>query len=397
MRRSATTTLEDVAREAGVSAMTASVVLNGSKSSARVSAGTRARVLEVAVRLRYRRNALALGLSRSRIDTLGVVASIKGGELNLYFLEVLNGILEAAAERGQSTKVFSMIDWNTEEDRLLQFCDGRIDGLILIGPVLTPEFIRTLLHTIPFVSIHSDKTLPDTYNLDVDNEEGAYAIVRYLIDQGHRRIAHFSGDYSSGAQQRLAGYRNALQDAGIPYDERLVVPGWYSIWSGRHLMETWLQERTYLPTAIFCASDAMAFGCMETLAERGIRVPEDLSIVGFDDTLMARTTTPRLTTVRQPFYEMGRRAVELLLLQINEEAGARDIVQEPPHSGAKQEGVTAGNGEEVRNQEREQTTSLEETSAFSQASGAQGHTEFFPVTLVVRDSVGPPTDCDLLS
>jgi LacI family transcriptional regulator len=319
MRRSTTTTLDDVAREAGVSAMTASVVLNGSNSSARVSAGTRARVLEVAARLHYRRNALALGLSRSRIDTLGVVSSIRGGELNLYFLEVLNGILEAAAERGQTTKVFSMIDWHTEEARLLQFCDGRIDGLILIGPILTPEFITTLQHAIPFVSIHSNQTMPRTYNLDVDNEEGAYAIVRYLIDKGHRRIAHFPGS-NTGAQQRLKGYRRALEDSGIPYDERLVVPGSYSIWSGRHRMEIWLQERTYLPTAIFCASDAIAFGCMEVLAERSIQVPEDISIVGFDDTLMARTTIPRLTTMRQPFFQMGRRAVELLLMQINEES-----------------------------------------------------------------------------
>jgi LacI family transcriptional regulator len=350
MRRSNLPTLQDVAREAGVSAMTVSVVLNGARSATRVSDATRTRIMEAAARLRYRPNAAARGLQRRRMDTLGLVAVVDGGELNLYFLEVLNGILEAAAKRGQNTTVFSVPQWEGSEERILEFADGRVDGLLFIGPLLTPEFSHTLHMRLPFVALHGDGIPPEMYNITVDDEGGAYAITRYLIERGHRHIAHLTGSLElSGAQKRVVGYRRALTEAGIPVDESLILPGGFWSGSGRERAEALLTppQAATLPTALFCANDGIASGCMEVLAAHGLRVPDDISVVGFDDALNARMTSPPLTTVRQPFRDMGHHAVDLLLSQL----------------------APAPEGD---------------------MSGARLHSEVFNVELVIRGSVGPP-------
>lgn len=355
MRRSNAPTLQDVAREAGVSAMTVSVVLNGATSSARVSEATRARILEAAAKLQYRRNAVAHGLSRSRMNALGVVATVEGGDPNLYFLEVLNGILAAAKEFRQNTTVFSLSNWEKEKRRIFQSCDGRVDGMILIAPLLSAETAREFPFHTPFVTIHSNLPLPHSCNLDVDNEGGAYAVVRFLIEQGHRHILHFAGDMAqAGVRQRCAGFLRALEEAGIPCGDESIVPGHYVVRSGKDRMEALLSRcsESDLPTAIFCASDAIAYGCLEALSATRLRVPEDISLAGFDDILTARMTRPPLTTVRQPFRRMGSRAVERLLEQIRAEEEMPPVAED--------------------------------------AQLRESFTEVFPVELVIRESVGPP-------
>jgi len=337
MKRSNAPTLQDIANEAGVTAMTVSVVLNGSRSATRVSVATRARIQEVADRLRYRPNAVARGLSRSRMDTLGVVAIIDIGDVNLYFLELLNGILEECAIKGQNTTVFAMKDW-TDENRVLRFCDGRVDGVIFISPALTPSFGASLQERTPFVTIHSNSVIPNTTNLDIDNEAAAHDMVQYLIGQGHRRIMHVSGGTeAAGARQRTDGYKRALAEAGLPFDEALLVHSHYTQIAGRDSFKNALTERRFevFPTAIFCANDAIALGCMEVLAEYGLNVPEDISVAGFDDTLLARMAVPKLTTVRQPFRKIGIRAVDLLLEHTSPKNDAYTVVA-PQHSDTAQ-------------------------------------------------------------
>jgi len=192
-RKTGATTLRDVAREAGVSAMAVSVVINGASSQTRVSDITRERIREVAQRMKYRPNAVARGLLRSRLDTIGVVAGIDVGELNQYFLEVLNGILESARNHRQNATVLSIGSWKHDEHRIVQFCDGRVDGIIFIGPILSAEFAELVGHHVPFVALHSNSPLEGVQNLESDDEGGAYQIVKYLIEQGHRKIAHFRG------------------------------------------------------------------------------------------------------------------------------------------------------------------------------------------------------------
>ncbi|MES2461154.1 MAG: LacI family DNA-binding transcriptional regulator [Armatimonadota bacterium] len=371
MRRSSAPTLNDVAREAGVSAMTVSVVVNGTGSNTRVSEDTRRRIHAAATRLCYRPNAYARGLSRRRMDTIGVVAVVDGNEVNLYFLEILNGVLEAAAERGQNTIVFSVKGWQPEHLNVTQFCDGRADGMIFIAPNLTPEFAEALQQRhLPFVTIHHGSELPNTVNFDVENERGAYTMVRHLIDQGHRRILYLSGDADGyDVRQRLAGYRRAVEEAGLPFDESLVFPGSYSSNSGRQRMTQILAQNLFgpFPTAIFCGNDATALGVMEVLTENGIRVPEDVSLAGFDDTLTAQIITPQLTTMRQPFRHMGRRSVEVLISQINASRG--DSPANDFQRLEQEEGAPAGSAYPVQ-----KTPDI----------------DVFEVELIIRGSVGRP-------
>ncbi|HVK06254.1 MAG TPA: LacI family DNA-binding transcriptional regulator [Armatimonadaceae bacterium] len=325
MRRGNAPTLQDVAREAGVSAMAVSVVLNGARSATRVSDATRVRIEEAAARLSYRPNAAARGMKRRRMDTIGVVAVVNG-----YLLDVLGGILEAASARGQNTTVFSVSDWQADERRILGFCDGRVDGVVLAGPHLTPDFAATLGRHAPFVAVHPAELHAHVWRVDVDNAGGAYAVVRHLIALGHRRIAHLAGPLrQAGARERLDGYRRALAGEDIPYDERLVAEAFFTSHDGRtataRLLDAVAAEQVPPFTAVFCANDASAVGCLEALAERGLRVPEDVSVAGFDDAFLARMTIPQLTTARQPFGELGRRAVEMLLAQIEANAAPSDV------------------------------------------------------------------------
>ena len=309
-------TLADVGRAAGVSAMAASTVLNGARTSSRISPDTRGRILEAAAALHYRPNAAARALVRRRMSTLGVAAVLEGGELNHYFLEVFNGVLETAARHGQNTTVFTLHDWDRDAQRIAGFCDGRIDGLLLIAPLIGPGEAALLPAHTPLVSIHANHALPGVVDLESDEENGSCALVRLLIGLGHRRILHLAGPAGMlGSERRLAGYRRALEEAGIGFDPALVrVAGFHAV-QGRAAMRAWLDENSGrpLPTAIFCANDAMAFGCLEALSAAGLRVPDDISVAGFDDTLAARACVPQLSTVRQPLRQMGGRSVELLL------------------------------------------------------------------------------------
>jgi LacI family transcriptional regulator len=311
-------TLADVGREAGVSAMAASTVLNGAHTSSRISKSTRKRILEAAARLAYRPNAAARALANRRMHTLGVATVIEGGDLNPYILEVLNGILDAAARHEQNTTIFALHDWSKDTARIHGFCDGRIDGLVLLAPTFAADKTALPTHT-PFVSIHGNSPVPGIINIESDEEKGAMEIVRHLLDRGHRRIMHIAGPADQlGAQRRSRAYKRALTSSRIPYDADLVVQADYSVGGGRTAIRHWLRHHAGqpLPDAVFCANDGLAIGCIEALAEVGLRVPDDISVAGFDDTLAARTTVPQLTTVRQPLREMGARAVEVLLERI---------------------------------------------------------------------------------
>lgn len=323
-RQNKPATLADVGRAAGVSAMAASTVLNGARTSSRIAPETRERILEAARKLRYRPNAAARALANRRMDTLGVAAVIEGGELNQYFLEVINGVLEAASRRNQNTTVFTLHNWGEDAARISKFCDGRIDGMILLAPICSREVVDHLPDHTPFVSIHANIAAPPgMINLESDEEAGACTLVRHLVSRGHRRIMHITGTRGLlGAERRIEGYRRALAEAGIPFDASLVLNADYTTPAGIQALRGWLSRSrgAQLPEAIFCANDAIAMGCIEVLAEVGIRVPEDVSIAGFDDTLGARTTVPQLTTVRQPLRAMGAKAVDLLLEQIGKEA-----------------------------------------------------------------------------
>jgi LacI family transcriptional regulator len=324
-------TLADVGREAGVSVMAASAVLNGAKTSSRISPETRDRIVEAALRLRYRANATARALVDRRMNTIGVATTLSRNELNQYFLEVFNGVIEAAAEAGQNTTVFALADWQDGASRIPAICDGRIDGLILLAPLLEVEAARFLPDHTPIVSVHANNELPGVVNLESDEEAGAFEMVRHMLALGHRRILHVGGPANSiGATRRISGYLGAHAAAGVEPLADYIVNGDFSSESGRRQLQAWLQRHRgeALPQAIFAGSDAIAIGCLDALDAHGWRTPADISVVGFDDTMLARSA--HLATVRQPLCEMGHRAVKLLVERI--EAKHRDAVYRAPNN-----------------------------------------------------------------
>jgi LacI family transcriptional regulator len=263
------------------------------------------------------------------MNAIGVATTLSRNELNQYFLEVFNGVIEAAAEYDQNATVFAIPDWKDGASRIPAICDSRIDGLILLAPLLEIEAARYLPDHTPIVSVHANHELPNVVNLESDEEAGAFEMVSHMLALGHRRILHVGGPSDSiGATRRISGYLGAHAAAGVKPLDDYIIPGYFTTDSGRRELETWLQRHRGepLPQAIFAASDAIAMGCLDTLSARGVRTPADVSVVGFDDTMMARSA--HLATVRQPLREMGQRAVRLLMDRI--EAKHRDAVYRVP-------------------------------------------------------------------
>lgn len=314
-RASSAPTLADVARAAGVSEMAASSALNGGRrGSARVSAETRERVLAVARQLDYRPNATARALANRHTNAIGIVTDFLGDEPNLYFLEVFSGVIQGATAAEQTASVFTVNGWDEAPTRIPALCDGRVDGLILLAPRLRDDGATWLPQRTPLVSVHAQQPVSGAVNIDSDNERGAFEMVSHLLALGHRRILHVGGPAGlSGADQRVSGYLRAHAAAGVVPVPGFILRSPLSVEGGRNAMLAWLHGHRGqpLPEAVFGGNDAIALGCAEALRAHGLRVPEDVSVCGYDHTLMARAL--QMATVHQPLHEMGRRAVEVLL------------------------------------------------------------------------------------
>lgn len=301
-----------------MSKMAASSALNGGRrGSARVSAETCERVLAVAQQLGYRPNATARALANKRTNTVGFVIPYLGEEPNLYFLEVFNGVIQGSAAAGQTTAVLTLRNWDEASIRLPELCDGRVDGLILLAPRLPDDGSMWMPQHTPLVSIHAEQLAFGAVNIGSDDEAGAYEMVRRLLTMGHRRILHVGGPLIfAGSNRRVDGYMRAHTEVGLLPAVDHVIRSPLSVEGGRETMRRWLQQHRGqpLPDAVFGCNDAIAFGCIEALRACGLNVPSDLSVVGYDNTLMARSV--QMATVRQPLHEMGRHAVEILLQRV---------------------------------------------------------------------------------
>ena len=331
MQRTSKSTIKDVAQACGVSLMTVSHVIN--EKPGKASAETRDRVLKVMRELDYQPSAIARGLTRRKMNAVGVVFythSITPLVKAAYFGDVLGGILETAMQAGQSTTLFTEINSTDATKNLNTYCDGRCDGLIFVGPPFSDNLAEALgrKHT-PYVFLGDQPTSPDIPCVDVDNVESSTRAVEFLLSSGHRRIAYLGGDMLiTSARLREKGYRQALRNAALEPDEALILPGLYSVESGYQRTCTLMEDFENPPTALFCANDEIAVGAISAVNELGLRVPNDVSVIGFDDSSAALVSRPALTTMRQPFQELARHAVELLLAQIqgNETPGKRILL-----------------------------------------------------------------------
>ena len=298
-------TVKDVAARAGVSVATVSRVLN---EQTVVRESTVSRVRQAVEDLNYVPHGGARSLSTRRTNTVGLVLPDLHGE---FFSEMIRGVDVAARRKGYHLLVSgSHSDWS-EMAAVVSAVRGRVDGLIVMAPELEAGKVHSRLPSgLPAVLLNC--RIDDAWSIAVDNAQGAREMMDHLAGLGHRRIAFIRGPSANNdAAERLRGWRDALAASGVP-EEGLLYEGDFSETAGYDAAYAILSESS-LPTAIFAANDAMAIGALCALREQGVRVPEDMAVVGFDDIPLARFVSPPLTTISVDIAELGRRAFDLFL------------------------------------------------------------------------------------
>ena len=326
------TTLSDIAATVGVAPMTVSRVLN---QNGYVSSETRDRVLSVVKEMNYRRNGLARSLKRQRTETIGLVL---GDISNPYSTELARAVRQAATANNYN--LFICISEHSAEEDIAAFeslTNHSVDGIIVATRAndAGDEYLKSIVeNNVPVVVIGRDFYHEQIDYISADNLRGGFEATQHLIDLGHRRIGFIGATLDSGAKlKRLQGYLDALREHKIEVDERLItgrrearsgVPGYSTEEIGYEGMKR-LLSLPNRPTAVFARNDFTAIGAMTAIKEAGLRIPQDVAIIGFDDIPLAIHTSPSLSTVRQPMRLQGQIAAEFLLRRIeNEEIPMRE-------------------------------------------------------------------------
>jgi LacI family transcriptional regulator len=301
-------TIYEVAREAGVSTATVSRVINDRRH---VREATRSKVEEAMRHLGYVANRSARGLAGGRSRVIGLLVYELGSS---YFNQLIRGIDAATAEIGYDLMLYTThARRESEAQHAAELASGPVDGLILVLAVEIGNYVdRLRAQGVPFVLLDHDRDVPGSTFVTAANRRGTRDAIEHLIGLGHRRIGFITGTPgTSPARERLAGYRDALRDADLPFDPTLVVKGDFLEPRGYEATQE-LLALDRRPTAIFTSADTAAFGAIKAARAAGLRVPRDISVVGFDDIPESSLVMPPLTTVRQPLQEMGATAVRLL-------------------------------------------------------------------------------------
>ena len=301
-------TLEAVALAAGVSPSTVSRILNG---TAVVSELKKKAVEDAIAELGFVPNPVARGLAGGRTLSIGVVTQAIDSP---FYGAALRGIEDELDPLGYRA-LFVSGHWNAAaESRCIEVLRSRrVDGIIVLTGRLTDQALKTCAKSVPIVVTGRSLKAAGLISLNFDNFEGGRLATQHLIDLGHRSIAFISGDPDHpDAVERLRGYRAALEAAGLAYDAKLVIPGEFHEVSGLLAVDRLLERRQRF-TAIFAANDQMAVGAVLGLHRRSLRVPEDVSVVGFDDLPSSLFSIPPLSTIHQPAYELGRLAASALV------------------------------------------------------------------------------------
>lgn len=301
-------TIEMVARAAGVSLSTVSRILNGTA----VVSETKSRAVEEAIAaLGFVANPVARGLAGGRTLSIGVVTQAIDSP---FYGAALRGIEDQLGPEGYSP-LFVSGHWDaaTEVRCIDVLRSRRVDGIIVLTGRISDAALKACAKALPVVVTGRTLKAPGLFSLHFDNFEGGRLATQHLIQLGHRRIAFITGDPAhADSTERLRGYRGALEAAGIVFDPALVVPGEYHEVNGLLAVDRLVESRQRF-TAIFAANDQMAFGAALGLQRRSLRVPDDVSLVGFDDLPTSQYAIPPLSTVHQPAYEMGRLAATAML------------------------------------------------------------------------------------
>ncbi|MGA1693757.1 MAG: LacI family DNA-binding transcriptional regulator [Burkholderiaceae bacterium] len=301
-------TLSMVANAAGVSASTVSRILNG---TAAVNEAKSKAVQEAIAALGYIPNPVARGLAGGRTLSIGVVTQ----SIDSPFYGVALRGIEDELDRAGYSPLFVSGHWNaTEEARCIDMLRSRrVDGIIVLTGRLSDSALKQTAKHLPVVATGRKLRAPNLFSLDFDNQLGARLATQHLIELGHRRIAFIAGNAEHpDANERLNGYKSGLEQAGISFDSELVAPGLFHEESGLLATERLLDTRRRF-TALFAANDQMALGACLALHRRGLRIPTDVAVMGFDDLSISRYSTPPLSTIHHPAYELGQGAASAML------------------------------------------------------------------------------------
>jgi DNA-binding LacI/PurR family transcriptional regulator len=314
VKRNRRPTLEDVAVVAGVSRALVSLALN---DSPRVAPASKALILQAAASLDYRPNLAARNLASRRTGTIGVMLNDLH---NPYYVDVFDGVSAAAADAEKSLLLTTGRNQMAgEREAIASMLAHRVDGIVLVGPLIPSAEISRLAESVAVVLV--GRTVRDQRVDCVANHEaeGAAIAVRHLFTLGHRRIAHIDGGNGAGAGARRMGFERAVKNFGIDANCE-VIPGDYTEAAGTSAATRILQRKTR-PTALFCANDLVAIGALDTFASADVRIPEDISVIGYDNSMLARLSRIALTSIDQSTHLLGRVAVQLLNQRLDTQSG----------------------------------------------------------------------------
>ncbi len=301
-------TMSDVAKEAGVSLKTVSRVFNNEKY---VTEDKKARILEAAKTLNFQPAVAARGLAGGRSFMIGLFVDDASGD---YVAKMMRGLVNACDATGTHLVVEVIRDLDDVSKVQRAVASVRFDGVILPPPLCDAPALLAFLREngVPVARIGAGQALEDFASVYIDEELAAYKMTDYLIAKGHKKIGFIIGDPEHACSAlRETGYRRAMAAAGLTVEDRFLAQGYFNFPSGRDAAQTLMQGAPDL-TAVFASNDEMAAGAVDYLSNAGVRVPDDLSVVGFDDDIAASMMSPTLTTVRQPIEDMARQAHALI-------------------------------------------------------------------------------------
>lgn len=304
-------TIKDVAKLAGVALSTASYAMSG---DSKVSAKTRQKVLEAARQLNYQKNGFAMDLKRSRTNTIALILTDLSGP---YYSELIRSIQDVALSN--SYDLIACSSMGGKDSTAVRFLlEKRVDGAIVLAHNISDDILKAAAgERFPIVVMDRIITGDSLINVVVDGEQGGYTATRHLIDKGHSSIAYISGPANSYDNAlRYQGFLRAMREAGLEEKTKWRLSGSF-IREGGYKATKMMLMQGELPSAVFYGNDEMAVGGMKALEEGGVSVPDDISVIGFDDIQLAEYIQPPLTTIHQPMYESGSLAGHLLFQKLN--------------------------------------------------------------------------------
>ena len=307
-------TIHDIAQKLNISASTVSRAL---KDNPLISETTREKIKKAAIEMGYRPNVMAANLRTRRTNTIGVIVPLINRH---FFSSVISGIEDVAYKQGFAVTISQSNDNQEKESTIAHtLFSNRVDGLILSIGMETQSYDHLKLFSernIPLVFFDRIVEEIPAHKIVIDDFGGAYRATQHLIEQGRKKVAHIGGPLNLQIYaKREAGYRQAISDAGLQINEDLILHNSLTRKDGLNAIKRILQTKER-PDAIFCANDTTALSVIIHLKEKGIKIPEDIAIVGFSNEPFSELVTPSISTIKQPGFEMGQKAAELLIKQI---------------------------------------------------------------------------------